>query len=298
METTSKKKELKISDYNFVSFDRANKDEKFVPNVVSNYEFPSITQTKQTDLKRQEEIINYIAKNSREKGFNILPIVLEHKGFKDRDYQEKERRINEEVERRFKLVEKQGFEQGYSEGVEAGKKEVYDQTRAATEEKLALLTNMINEVLGTQEELINAQKKQIYYLIRNLTKWIILKELKEDGQYLERLIEKLLIEMNAKKNLFFQVNKKDFEKMSDILEVIQQKMGGLENVRVEVDYDISKNGIVMECDNGIINGTLEQQFENLDSLFDSVGVDDRFFGGDSKDNNESEIENHGGDFKG
>ena len=109
-------------------------------------------------------------------------------------------------------------------------------------------------------------------MIRNMTKWIILRELKEDGAYLERLLEKLIIELQARQNLLIQVNKNDFSHMPEILQVVQQRLGTLNNVRLEVDFDISPNGITIESENGIITGTLETQFKNLDKLFESVGI--------------------------
>ena len=65
--------------------------------------------------------------------------------------------------------------------------------------------------------------------------------------------------------------------MPDVLAVVQKKLGSIENVRVEVDYETSKNGINLECDNGIINGTFEEQFRTMDRLFHAVGINEEFF---------------------
>ncbi|OFZ20586.1 MAG: hypothetical protein A2202_03450 [Bdellovibrionales bacterium RIFOXYA1_FULL_36_14] len=271
------KKNAKITSYKFKSFNKVIKENVEDANEVKKYEFSSLENVKQIIKEKEKNLVDFISKNSQAKGFNISPIVREHKGFKDRDLQEREARIAEEIEKRFNRIKQQGFEQGYNEGFEEGKVEVYNQTKVATEEKLDALTSMISETLKTQEELLVNQKKQIYYMIRNLTKWIILKELKDDGAYIERLLERLLIEMNAKKNILIRVNNKDFERMPDVLAVVQKKLGSIENVRVEVDYETSKNGINLECDNGIINGTFEEQFRTMDRLFHAVGINEEFF---------------------
>ena len=271
------KKNARITSYKFKSFNKVIKESVEDVNDVKKYEFSSLENVKQIIKEKEKNLVDFISKNSQAKGFNISPIVREHKGFKDRDLQEREARIAEEIEKRFNRIKQQGFEQGYNEGFEEGKVEVYNQTKVATEEKLDALTSMISETLKTQEELLVNQKKQIYYMIRNLTKWIILKELKDDGAYIERLLERLLIEMNAKKNILIRVNNKDFERMPDVLAVVQKKLGSIENVRVEVDYETSKNGINLECDNGIINGTFEEQFRTMDRLFHAVGINEEFF---------------------
>ena len=271
------KKNARITSYKFKSFNKVIKENVEDANDVKKYEFSSLENVKQIVKEKEKNLVDFISKNSQAKGFNISPIVREHKGFKERDLQEREARIAEEIEKRFNRIKQQGFEQGYNEGFEEGKVEVYNQTKVAAEEKLDALTSMISETLKTQEELLVNQKKQIYYMIRNLTKWIILKELKDDGAYIERLLERLLVEMNAKKNILIRVNNKDFERMPDVLSVVQKKLGSIENVRVEVDYETSKNGINLECDNGIINGTFEEQFRTMDRLFHAVGINEEFF---------------------
>jgi len=271
------KKNAKITSYKFKSFNKVIKENVEDANDVKKYEFSSLENVKYITKEKEKNLVDFIAKTSQAKGFNISPIVREHKGFKERDLQEREDRIAEEIEKRFNRIKQQGFEQGYKEGFEEGKVEVYNQTKVASEEKLDALTSMISETLKTQEELLTNQKKQIYYMIRNLTKWIILKELKDDGAYIERLLERLLIEMNAKKNILIRVNNRDFERMPDVLTVVQKKLGSIENVRVEVDFETSKNGINLECDNGIINGTFEEQFRAMDRLFHAVGINEEFF---------------------
>ncbi|MGB0454587.1 MAG: hypothetical protein ACPGJV_12840, partial [Bacteriovoracaceae bacterium] len=52
----------------------------------------------------------------------------------------------------------------------------------------------------------------------------------------------------------------------------EAKLGKFTNTRVEVDYDIKDQGMVIESANGIVNGSLKQQFKNLDKLFESVGI--------------------------
>ena len=111
-----------------------------------------------------------------------------------------------------------------------------------------------------------------YETILNLTKWVILRELKDDGEYVHRLLEKLITEIQTKSNILIQIDERSFRDMPDILEVVEERLGSLSNVRLEKDFDIDGPGIVLESDNGIINGTLKEQFNNLDKLFLKVGL--------------------------
>ena len=67
-----------------------------------------------------------------------------------------------------------------------------------------------------------------------------------------------------------RINQNQFEGMPEVFDSIKNKFGELTNVRLEVDYDIDDKGIVVESENGIIDGTLKQQFENLNKLFESM----------------------------
>jgi len=265
-----KDKETEIQEYEFQSFSRK------VTGPAKDYKLPELFSPKNAKTEKFEREIFQERAVAHEKQFRINPMVMEHRGIKRQIENEREAEILEEVERRVTAIKEQAFEQGFNEGVEAGKKEVYEQTLAATEEKLANLTGMIESVLNTQENLVTRQHNKIYELINNLTKWIILRELKKDGQYLERLLEKLVLEMQARKNLLIQVNAKEFEQMPEVLEIVQKKLGQLPNTRIEVDHQSTGSGMILECENGIINGTIEEQFKSLDKLFEQVMVTEGF----------------------
>jgi flagellar assembly protein FliH len=262
--------ENKIEEYEFKSFSAIAGES----DVVEDYSFQDLGEFVPKLAKRDSKKAKFERLSAEKKNFNISPIVKEHRGLLEQEREERERKIRDEVERRVDSVREEAFQQGFQEGIEAGKQEVYNQTRAATEEKLNALVDMINEVLILKEEIINNQKQDLYNLVRNLTKWVILRELKEDGEYITRLLEKLVTEIQTKANLLVQVDQKSFEGMEDVLETVQERIGTLKNVRVEVDYDIAGQGIIIDSDNGIINGTFEEQMISLDKLFESVGLKD------------------------
>jgi len=235
--------------------------------------FRELSDSNPLKTPEKAKIIKAERERAASSGFNISPIVREYRGMAKQEVEERERRIEEEVQKRIELIRQDAFEQGFSEGVEQGKSEVFDQTRQMTEEKLTHLTGMIQDVLKEKEELLAQEKTEVYRLVRNLTKWVILRELKDDGEYLKRLLEKLITELGSRQNLLLQVNRAQFADMPEILEFVQSKLGELKNIRLETDEDVSANGFVIESENGIINGTMEEQFRSLDRLFEAVGLE-------------------------
>ncbi len=261
---------MEISEYQFKNLGSKVSNSE----IVELYNFQDISKTLKIDKDKVRKDRIGEQDIAKSKGFAISPIVKEYRGINAIENSERERRNEDEVKRRVLELEKEAFEKGYEEGVGKGRADVYEQTRMATEDKLTALTAMIGEVLRTQEEILTKQKKEIYQMIKNLTKWIILRELDGDGEYLGRLLEKLVVEVQTKNNLLIQVNQKDFEDMPEILKYVEERLGQFENVRVESDFDIERKGIVVDSENGIIDGSLEKQFENLDRLFETVGVDE------------------------
>jgi flagellar assembly protein FliH len=259
--------EFDVQEYEFQSFTKSvNTGE------VQEFSFEDLEGKSISEIERHQEIIKLERSNSAETGFDISPIVRQHRGMEEQEAIEKENRILDEVNKRVAKIEEEAYRKGYEEGINKGREDVYEQTRASTDEKLIALSEMISDTLSTKEEILKAQKSQLYHLVRNLTKWVILRELKDDGKYIERLLEKLIVEAQTKANLLIQVDQKHFEQMPEVLETVQEKLGQFSNVRVETDFDIQGTGIVVESENGIINGSLVEQLNSLDKIFESVGL--------------------------
>lgn len=257
-----------VEEYEFQSFSTSS----HTSGDVTTFEFFEIGSLNPKREENHQKIIKVEREQAERNDFQIAPIVKEHRGITKQVLKERENRIEQEVQRRVQELKQQAYEEGFSEGVANGREEVFNQNRASSEEKIQNLTSMIIEVLGTRSDLLIDQKKQVYSLVRVLTKWVILRELKDDGQYIENLLEKLITEMQTKSNLLVHVDEKSFETMPEVLDVVQKRVGELSNVRVEIDYDIEGPGIVLECDKGILNGTITEQLKSLDKLFESVGL--------------------------
>lgn len=205
-------------------------------------------------------------------GFAVSPLVSAHLGVDARREREREERIEADVASRVAGLADEAFERGLAEGREAGKREVYERTREASEEKIERLTEVVSAVMGEKEALLRREKVEVCRLVRDLVKWIVLRELEGDGEYVMRLLEKLVKEVGAGQRLLVQVGREQFDRMPEMLELVRGAVGGLGNVRIEVDYDIEGKGVVIESENSVLSGVLEDQFAALDRLFETVGV--------------------------
>lgn len=256
-----------VSEYQFHNFNEVDENS----STVKLFEFKPLLKGQQNFEKNE---FQKVIKNEREfaktTNFRVNPLVEEHRGFRDQEAREYEDRVEEEVKRRVAEIQDEAFKAGFDEGVNQGREEIFVQMRSSVDQKLENFSEMVMQVLNTQEEILSKQKTEMYQLLRNLSKWIVLRELQDDGKYIERLLEKLLLEMQVRSNLLIQVNADDFSSMPDVLEHVQSRLGEMKNVRIEIDSGVQSRGIIVESENGIVNATMEEQFKSLDKLFEDV----------------------------
>ena len=256
-----------VEEYKFQNFAEVEADSA----KVKEFEFKPLLSSTQALAKSEfQKIIKDERENARHNQFKVNPIVEKFRGLKDQEEREYHERVELDVAKRIAEIQEEAFKAGFEEGVNQGREEIFNEMRNVVDQKLDNFSEMINNVLHSQEDLIEKQKKEVYTLIRNLTKWIITRELKDDGAYIERLLERLLLEIQARQNLLIQVGQADFNSMPEVLNHVQSRLGELKNVRVEMDSSMKTRGMVIETDNGIVNANLEEQFRNLDKLFEDV----------------------------
>ncbi len=255
-----------VSSYEFLDFNVPSKG----LGHVTEFKYKNIDRTDLVVEQQKKSLIEQkLAKSS---GFNIDDIVQNARGIKAEENRAYENKISEETSKRVDKIKEDAFRKGFEQGVEEGRGELLSRMVEKADENLTSLASMISEVVQTQEKIVKQKQKEIYALLKTLARWIVLRELKEDGKYIERLLEKLVIELGSRSSLLVQVNQKNFEEMPEILERVQKKIGEISNVRVEIDYDVEERGIVLESDKGIIDGNLEIQLAALDKLFAEVGI--------------------------
>lgn len=267
-----------VKDYSFQSF-----SQKPLNSAVEDFEFQDFEGMSVREIEERQQIIRVERQHARETGFDLNPIVHEARGIRSQEESDFENAVLAEVEKRIEQHKEQAYREGLELGRQQGSEEIKAELASGAQEKILLLNDMISDVLHSRVNLLSAQKMQTYSLLRTIAKWVVLRELKDDGEYILRLLEKLIVETQSKDNLLIRVNEKHFEQMPEVLEVVQAKIGELPNVRVEIDFDIEAPGIIVESQNGIVNGSLNTQLESLDKLFEAVGLANT-----EDDSNESE----------
>ncbi len=238
----------------------------------SDYEFASLDNASEFKNNLSEDSIRLERQLEAKSNFNILELVRKSRGLTRQEAEDFDRKVEAEVEAHLAKVREEAYNEGFERGFEDGKSKAYEEGKQATDEQVGRL---VSEIERLQEDIVSIydkSKKDAYSMVKNLTKWIILKEV-DEKYYLARLLEKLIYEINIKSNLVIHVNEDAFGYMPEIIKIVERKIGKLTNTRVEVDLDMQENGIKLESENTIIDGSLDAQFETIDRLFTNVGID-------------------------
>ncbi len=215
-----------------------------------------------TDIRKER---NFEKNNN----FKIDGIVREYRGLSRQEQNDLEKRIQDEVNARLEAAYKDAYHEGLEKGREEGKQEALEQEQQLFAEKVESFVSMISQVQGQSDKLIEKNRHETYEFIKRFTKWVLMKEV-NDKVYLENLLEKLILELNARKNLIVKVGRSNFQDMPEILKNVESRLGQLSNVRVEIVPELHHPGIILESENGLIDGSLEGVFRNIDKIFEQV----------------------------
>jgi flagellar assembly protein FliH len=241
-------------------------------NQFKPFEFESLTGEPVTSVKVSDDQIrserNFAAKNN----FKIDNIVSDSRGLSRQEQSDLEKGIQHEVNRRLEAAYQEAFNEGLARGLEEGKKEALVEFNSMIGQKVEELTHIIEKVQGQTEKILETNRTEVYEFIKRFTKWILIKEINEKV-YLEGLLEKLILEMNARKNLIIKVGKSNFSQMPEVIQNVEGRLGQLSNIRVEIVPEIVYPGIILESENGLIDGSLEGVFRNIDKIFEQIRYD-------------------------
>jgi flagellar assembly protein FliH len=210
---------------------------------------------------------------AQKSNFKIDEIVKDSRGISRQESNDLESRIEEEVRRRTKDAFKSAYEEGRALGLEEGKELAHQEYVAKINERVEEFGQIIAGVQGQTDRILERNRAEVYEFIKRFTKWIIIKEI-DEKVYLPILLEKLILELNARKNLIVKVGRSNFSQMTDVIQAVESKLGQLSNTRIEIVPELNYPGIILEAENGLIDGSLEGVFQNIDKIFEQVIINE------------------------
>ncbi len=161
---------------------------------------------------------------------------------------------------------KEGYESGYSEGLEKAQKEGYEagitEAKNEVKEKTQRLSTIADELLNALENEQQDIEKQIIDMVCSLTKAVIKRELQTDSSSIIGLVQQafgLLNTNSSRIKLYLHSQDKA---------LIESHMEGDDiNIHYEVDDELLPGGCRIETDKATIDASIEKQmYQVLDDF--------------------------------
>lgn len=233
------------------------------------FSFDELSGESVNSQSASEEDIRTERTHERNNNFRIDSTVRDLRGLARQEQSDFEARVEAEVQRRLAAVQEEAYRDGVEQGKAEGKALAHQEYEAQLGAQLDEFSGVLGQLAQQGSAILEQERHHIYEFIKRFTKWIVLKEI-DEKVYLEKLLEKLVLELNAKKNLIVKVGKNNFRDMPEIIAAVESRLGQLQNTRIEIVPEIQHPGIILESDNGLIDGSLEGVFGNIDQIFQQV----------------------------
>lgn len=169
------------------------------------------------------------------------------------------KRLNEQLGKVREEVKKEAFETGFEEGKKLGQQEVL----AASKPMLSSLERLIKQFESMSLDVFRANEEFLIHMVYRLAKSIILREIKEDKDYVRRLTETVLERLGTRENIKVFVSPKEISATQTLKQDLAQNLGELKNISIEIDSEIETAGCRIETDFGEVDARIEVQLENL-----------------------------------
>lgn len=251
------------------TFSEINSEHVVTGNNFQAFAFKTLTgETMSTKVVSEQDIRserNFAAKND----FKIDDMVKDYRGLSRQEQTDLEKKIQIEVNKRVEAAYQKAFAEGLAKGEAQGRAEALE---THTQELAGNVEHFVSLINGLQEQsagYMAMHKVEMTEFVKRFTKWVVMKEI-DEKVYLEKLLEKLVLELNSRKNLIIKVGREHFAAMPEIMKNVESRVGQLQNTRIEIVPELRHPGIILESENGLIDGSLEGVFANIDRVFGQV----------------------------
>lgn len=195
--------------------------------------------------------------------FRLDPLVSNQLGVEDREKAAMEERARKEIEHRWELAAGKAEVEGYTRGLEEGKKEAVQAELPRIRERIEKLDFLIGEFDSFRQKIFNANEAFLMDLIMQVASMVTLKEVALDKDYIRRLVTNLLQHLGTKDDIKIHLSAFDFENMNSLREALDKEFGKLQHTTIEPSPDVPVGGCKIETRFGVVDASIQAQIENI-----------------------------------
>jgi flagellar assembly protein FliH len=207
-------------------------------------------------------------KKAKKSDFEINKLSVNESGLLKYSRDQIQKRLEDEVEERIKIVEQKAYKEAFELGLIEGSNQAYNDLKKEIRSKIEDLSQLC-DTLKFQRTLLGKQyEKDIIMLIVEICRTVIAKEIESDKKIITNIVLQLLkdIDNDKKVSLFFSRN--------DYSTITAQDMNINElfkhNVDLYEDEKLSAGDCIIKTEEGVIDATIQVKIEELWNHFEKL----------------------------
>jgi flagellar assembly protein FliH len=163
-----------------------------------------------------------------------------------------------------------GYRKGFTEGYEAGRAAAEAEAQAKAAEYRALIEAFVEQVETERQRLWRNAEPQIVAFVMEIAQKVVKEEAKINREIALSVVKNALRRVIDTERVRIRVHLADLETVRGAREELLTLIDGIDHLEIIEDRRVPPGGCVIETNAGTIDAKLETQFEELQTLFDSL----------------------------
>lgn len=235
-------------------------DKEQAETVVVNY------QPKSIDSILSDEALEYVKNQETRGDFRVDKIVAEYVGIEELEKEEQQREVARQAIEKSQEIQESAYKKAYELGMEEGRNAAYEEEKETIHGKMNTLEEILSELRNVKNKIMFENEKQIVALCFYISKRLLMKEISENPDYIKTVIKKTLEMAQSEQEVVIHLSEADKSWVDEYYDSMLKELNLDSSTRFEESRDIKKGGVVVETHHGVIDATVEQRLDKLESI--------------------------------
>jgi flagellar assembly protein FliH len=193
----------------------------------------------------------------------INPLVRDPLAIEQEEKRVIEEKVRQGVAQLAEAEKKSSFAIGYEEGLSQGYEDAFKKIREENFEKIKQFNQLVNEIDNAKIEIFRANERFLIELIFRIARFVLLKELAVDKEFLLRLAVELVEKVGARDFITLKINQEDAEALDLLKSGLEKAYGKIENLKIELSAQVKKGGCQIETEWNVIGTHIDTQLAGI-----------------------------------
>ena len=229
-------------------------------HVAINYEPATI------DSQLSEEALEYVKHQETRGDFRVDKIVAEYVGIDELEKESQKKEIANQALKLSKEIQEKAYAEAYALGLEEGRATAYAEEKQRVESEMSHIQELIEALKTSKNDIYKENETQIVNLCFYMAKRLLMKEVEADPEYIKSLIKKSLEMAQSDEEVTIRVSSEDKVWIDKHMDSIFKDLSLDPATRIEEDRDVNRGGAIIETNHGVIDATVEQRLEKLETI--------------------------------